>query len=121
MPVPRHVRYRCHLSARIAIANGIVKAHVLEMSESGAFIEETFGFNDFQVGDRGTLTLALPGGAPWATTFEIARLGTTRREIKNPTVEDVTVSARGFGVEFINLLDEDLERLRDFLELFEQR
>lgn len=118
---PRHVRYRCELYASIDAAAAQTRARVLEMSESGAFIEEAQGFDDCQVGDEATMTLALPGGEPWSGRFRISRLGTTRREVRDPRVEHVTVSARGYGVEFVAVDDDELERLRDFLELLELR
>jgi hypothetical protein len=98
-----------------------VKVRVLELSESGAFVEEAPGFDEQQVGDAGALTLALPGGAPWTGRFSIVRLGTTRRELKAAGVEHLTVTARGYGLEFSHDDDDELERLRDFLELLELR
>jgi hypothetical protein len=118
---PRPVRYRCELFASIEADELQSRARVLEMSESGAFIEEAEGFDDRQVGDEATMTLALPGGEPWSGRFRISRLGTGRRELKDPRVEHVTVSARGYGVEFVEVDDDELERLRDFLELLELR
>lgn len=118
---PRPVRYRCELFANIAEAEVESRARVLEMSESGAFIEEAEGFDDRQVGDQAVLTLALPGGDPWSGRFRISRLGTSRRELKDPRVEHVTIAVRGYGVEFLELHDDELERLRDFLELLELR
>lgn len=99
----------------------LVKTRVLELSETGGFLEEGPGLMDPQVGDEGTMTLALPGGEPWIGHFRICRLGASRREVRVPRVDHVTVSAQGYGIEFVDLADDDLERLRDFLELLEER
>lgn len=98
-----------------------LKARVLEMSENGAFLEEGDGFDDRQVGDEGVMTLALPGGEPWSGRFRVVRLGTSRRELRSARIEHVTVTAPGYGVEFYGVDDDELERLRDFLELLELR
>lgn len=119
--LPRPVRYRCELFASIEAGEALARARVLEMSETGAFIEEADGFEDQQVGDEGVMTLALPGGEPWIGKIRVSRLGTSRRELRDPRVEHVTISARGYGVEFIEVDDDELERLRDFLELLELR
>lgn len=102
-------------------ASDALKARVLEMSENGAFLEEGEGLEDQQVGDEGVMTLALPGGEPWSGHFRVVRLGTSRKEVKARRVEHVTVSAPGYGVEFVEVDDDELERLRDFLELLELR
>jgi len=120
-PQERHVRYRCELYARVQTDAVDVKARVLELSESGAFIEETAGFDDQQVADEGVITLALPGGAPWMGPFRVTRLGSTRRELREPRAQHVTVAALGYGVVFLQIDDDELERLRDFLELLELR
>jgi len=108
--------------ARIdAQEGGPVKARVLEVSETGAFLEQAPGFDEQQIGDEGTMTLALPGGEPWTGQFRVVRHGSSRRELRNPRVEHITIAAQGYGVEFISLEDDELERLRDFLELLELR
>lgn len=98
-----------------------MKARLLELSETGGFIEETPGLLEQQVGDEGSMTLGMPGGAPWVTRFRVCRLGVSRRDVRVPSVEHVTVSSPGYGVEFVELGDEALERLRDFLELLDER
>ncbi len=98
-----------------------MKARVLELSETGAFLEESAGLEDQQVGDEGSMTLALPGGEPWTGHFRVTRQGLSRRELRNPRVEHLTIAAQGYGIEFVSLADEELERLRDFLELLELR
>lgn len=118
---PRPVRYRCELHVRIDAAGTRVKARVLELSETGAFLEESAGLEDQQVGDEGSMTLALPGGEPWTGHFRVTRQGSSRRELRNPRVEHPTIAAQGYGIEFVSLADEELERLRDFLELLELR
>jgi hypothetical protein len=120
-PLPRPVRYRCELFGRVDGEAQAVKVRVLELSENGAFVEEAPGFEEQQVGDEGHLTLALPGGEPWTGRFRVVRLGTTRRELKAAGVEHLTVVARGYGLEFSHDDDDELERLRDFLELLDVR
>ncbi|MCU0701928.1 MAG: PilZ domain-containing protein [Myxococcaceae bacterium] len=119
--LPRPVRYRCELFARLEAQGAPVKVRVLELSETGAFVEEAPGFDEAQVDDVGHLTLALPGGEPWTGRFRVARLGTSRRELKASGVEHVTVAAQGYGLEFAHDDDDELERLRDFLELLDLR
>jgi hypothetical protein len=122
MTSPRAVRYRCELHARLDLdAQNQVKGRVLELSEVGAFVEDGPGLEDSQVGDGGLLTLALPGGDPWTGRFEITRWGNTRRDVRDDRVDHVTVTAPGFGLEFVEIDDDELERLRDFLELLELR
>lgn len=119
---PRPVRYRCELHGRVDTGEAeALKVRVLELSEAGAFLEEAPGFDDRQVDDEGQLTLALPGGAPWTGAFRVSRLGVSRRELRAPRIDHLTVSARGYGVEFLKVNDDELERLRDFLELLEER
>ncbi len=122
MTSPRAVRYRCELHANLDLdAQTRIKGRVLELSEIGAFVEDGPGLENSQVGDEGLLTLALPGGEPWTGRFVITRCGNSRRELRDDRVDHVTVTAPGFGVEFVEVDDEELERLRDFLELLELR
>ncbi len=119
---PRHVRYRCDLHAQLHLGGpGALPVRVLELSESGAFIEEAFGLEDVQVGDPGTLTLAMPTGDLLPTPVRVTRHGRSRRELRTADVDNVTVSVPGVGVEFFELPDEELERLRDYLELLDGR
>ncbi|MCA3011301.1 MAG: PilZ domain-containing protein [Myxococcaceae bacterium] len=116
---PRAVRFRCDLHGRLG--GGALKVRVLELSERGAFVEEPPETAELQVGDEGRLTLSLPGGAPWTCRFRVVHLGTARRELNVAGLQHVTVSVRGFGVEFDHDDEDELERLRDFLELLELR
>lgn len=118
---PRPVRYRCELYARVEALGGAAQARVLEVSEVGAFIEECEALGPLQVDDAGLMTLALPGGDPWAGRFQVRRLGTSRREVRDRRADHLTVVAHGYGVEFQGVDDDELERLRDFLELLELR
>jgi hypothetical protein len=119
--LPRPVRYRCELYGRVDREDEAVKVRVLELSENGAFVEEAPGFDSVQVGDQGALTLALPGGEPWTGPFRIVRFGSSRIEVRGTGVEHVTVAAHGVGIEFQHQNDDELERLRDFLELLDLR
>jgi len=118
----RPVRHRCELVARLDWESRTpLKVRVLDLSEAGAFIEETAGLEELQVGDALHLTIALPGGDHWKANAVVTRLGTSRRDLKHPTVAHVTVSAAGFGVEFSEMAEDALEQLRGFLELLDER
>ena len=94
---------------------------MLEISETGAFIEEVQGIDDVQTGDGGVIGIPLPGGEPWVAHIRFTRSGTGRVDVRTPRAEHVSVAVRGYGVEFDLLEGDDLERLRDFLELLDSR
>ncbi|MEW5740458.1 MAG: PilZ domain-containing protein [Myxococcota bacterium] len=119
---PRPVRYRCELFAQLETDQGVpAKARLLEISEGGAFVEEAAGLEDLQVGDGATLGLALPGGEPWMAHAKVSRHGTSRLDLRHGSVDHVTVLARGYALEFDEMPEDELERLRDFLELLDGR
>jgi hypothetical protein len=122
MTTPRPVRHRCELVAKLQLEGAAaLKVRVLELSEAGAFIEETNGTEDVQVGDEAALTIALPGGSNWESEAVVTRIGSSRRDVKHPSVAHVTLSAHGFGVEFTQMEDDNLEQLRGYLELLDER
>lgn len=123
MTTPRPVRYRCEIASQIQLDEGDVtcRARVLELSETGAFVEEVQALQETQCGDGGLIGIPLPGGEPWVAHVRFSRSGTGRVDFKTPRAEHVSVSVRGFGVEFDRLDDDELERLRDFLELLDSR
>jgi hypothetical protein len=122
MTTPRAVRYRCELFGRFDPAPAPEQAvRVLELSEHGAFLEEAPGLEALPIGHGGALRLALPGGDPLTLTTRVARYGVSRRELKHPSVENLTIAVCGLGLEFLEVPDEELERLRDFLELLDGR
>ena len=123
MTTPRPVRYRCEIASQIELDSGgdPARARVLEISETGAFIEEVKAINDVQTGDGGVIGIPLPGGEPWVAHIRFTRSGTGRVDVRTPRAEHVSVAVRGYGVEFDLLEGEDLERLRDFLELLDSR
>jgi hypothetical protein len=51
----------------------------------------------------------------------VTRFGSSRRDLRHASVDHVTVGARGYAVEFDELPEDELERLRDFLELLDER
>lgn len=121
-PEARPVRYRVELFGLLSAGDGEgVKVRVLDLSESGAFVERPELPEEPQEGDRVTLWLAFPGIGKWTTQGLVCRLGNSRLELKRPKAAHVTVVREGFGIEFIELGDEPLEQLRDFLELLDQR
>ncbi|MBS1150899.1 MAG: hypothetical protein H6Q89_2597 [Myxococcaceae bacterium] len=118
----RPVRYRVELFGLLtAGAAEAIKVRVLDLSETGAFLERPELADDLQEGDPVTLALSLPGIGMWTTGARVSRMGTSRLELKRPGAAHVTVTREGNGIEFVELGDEGLEQLRDFLELLDQR
>jgi hypothetical protein len=119
MPVDRPIRYRCDISAPLEFeAFEPVKVRILDLSETGAFVETDL---DLQHGDRGKLGMAFPGGDPWVAAVRVIRLGSSQRECRHPKVDNVTVLRAGAGLEFQDVPDDERERLRGFLELLDER
>lgn len=99
-----------------------VKVRVLDLSETGAFVERPKDeLDDLQEDDWVMLTLAFPGVGKWTARSLVTRHGNSRLELKRPKAVHVTVVRDGFALEFDVLPDEALEQLRDFLELLDQR
>ena len=123
MTTPRPVRYRCEIASQVELDGGgaPTRARVLEISETGAFIEEVQAIDDVQTGDGGVIGIPLPGGEPWVAHIRFTRTGTGRIDVRTPRAEHVSVAVRGYGVEFDLLEDDELERLRDFLDLLDSR
>jgi hypothetical protein len=122
MKIDRPVRYRCDLASQLHLDHGEpFSARLLEISESGAFLEEPDAALDLEGGERGVLGIPLPGGEPWVCEVVILRSGTSRRELRHPSVHHLTVLRRGYGLEFASLAEDELERLRGFLELLDSR
>lgn len=114
----RPLRYRCDLEAHLAWAQGVHTVRILDLSETGAFVETGL---DLQVGDAGVLTLALPGGDPWHADIQVVRLSTAQRELHHPRLHHLTVARPGAGVAFAHVPEDEVERLRGFLELLDER
>ena len=122
MTTPRPLRYRCELFGHFETQQHQgCDVRVLELSESSAFIEHSDATMEVNVGDEASLLIALPGGDPWSVRVKVMRFGRSRRDVKHARVDHVTVSALGFGLEFGDLPDEELERVRDYLELLDAR
>jgi hypothetical protein len=94
---------------------------VLELSESSAFIEDSEQTLEVNIGDTADLLLALPGGDPFQVKVTVMRFGRSRRDVEHERVDHVTVSALGFGLAFDELPEDELERVRDYLELLDSR
>ena len=114
----RPLRYRCDLSGRFELDGAHHRVQILDLSETGAFVETQL---DLQVGDRGVLALALPGGDPWYATVTVVRLAFAQREIRHPRLHHLTVRREGVGVVFDEIPEDEVERLRGFLELLDER
>lgn len=114
----RAIRYRCDIQGRLERAGARHPVRILQLSEGGAFIETDV---DLQFGERATLTIPLPGGDPWHAEVTVVRLGRSQRELRHPRVENFTVTRPGVGVTFDHVPDDEVERLRGFLELLDER
>jgi hypothetical protein len=121
LATPRAVRYRCDLPAMVLAEGVSAETSVFELSEQGAFVAEAEPIAELVGGDTLELGLVLPDGAPWTATARVNRHGTTRAELRPSEHDHVTVLKYGLGVEFENLSEDALERLRDFLELLDSR
>lgn len=121
-PEARPVRYRVELFGLLTVGEAEpVKVRVLDLSETGAFLERPNLTEEAQEGDLVSLSLSFPGIGKWAAPARVSRLGTSLLELKRPNAAHVTVMREGFAIEFLELDDEALEQLRDFLELLDQR
>ena len=97
MTTPRPVRYRCEIASQIELDSGgdPTRARVLEISETGAFIEEVKAINDVQTGDGGVIGIPLPGGEPWVAHIRFTSAGTGRIDVRTPRAEHMSVAVRG--------------------------
>ncbi len=117
--IGRPVRYRCELHARLTLEGEEPRMlRVLDLSEGGAFLASD---DELDFGATGLLTLALPGGDPFDVKVRVVRLGSSQLEVRHKRVELITVSRTGAGVVFEELPEEEIERLRGFLELLDER
>jgi hypothetical protein len=123
MTTPRPVRYRCEIPSQIELDSGgdAARARLLEISETGAFIEEVKAIDDVQPGEGGVIGVPMPGGDAWIAHVKFTRAGYARVDVRTPKAEHVSVSVRGYGLEFDQMEDDELERLRDFLDLLDSR
>src|SRR5687767_9097408 len=113
----RATRYRCDLQARLEFGAHALDVRILDLSETGAFIATE---EDIQVDDRGRLGIPLPGGGDpvWADVT-VVRLGKSQLEIRHPRVDNVTVTRLGVGLRFESVPEDEIERLRGFLEILD--
>lgn len=114
----RAIRYRCDIQGRLERGGTRHPVRILQLSEGGAFIETDV---DLQLEEKATLTIPLPGGDPWHAEVTVVRLGRSQRELRHPRVENFTVTRPGVGVTFDHVPDDEVERLRGFLELLDER
>lgn len=121
MTTRRPVRYRCELQSRILLPtlNAQYSARTLELSLTGAFVEEPSGFPQIQVGESGLLTLSLLGGAVWTVHFRLMRFGSTRLEKPVPVGRHLSVLCQGFAVEFVDIDARNQTQLSDSLRLLD--
>ncbi len=122
MTTARPLRYRCELYGHFETqSQGGCDVRVLELSESSAFIEHPDATMEVNVGDEAKLLIALPGGDPWEVKVTVMRFGRSRKDVRHARVNHLTVSALGFGLAFGTMPEDDLERVRDYLELLDSR
>lgn len=119
----RPVRYRCELQSQLELDSSgeLVQARVVEISETGGFVEEVPGLLDVQPGEGATIAVPLPGGEPWVARVTFLRNGLGRLELRNARVENLTLQVRGYGITFDKVGAADRERLLDFLDLLDSR
>lgn len=123
MTIDRPVRYRVDMTVEVE-QPGLsqkIAAKLLELSETGAFVGEGDGLDAWEPEGRARMALPIPGGAPWAATIRIVRHGRAMLDLKQRGLDHMSIGVPGWGVEFLELPDEELERLRDFLELLDTR
>ncbi len=121
-PEDRPVRYRVELFGLLRVgAARPIKVRLLDLSEGGAFIEQPRQGEEPQESDEVTLGLNFPDLGKWAAKARVCRLGSSRLELRREPAAHVTVIREGLGLEFVEIGDEALERLRSFLELLDQR
>ncbi len=117
--IGRPVRYRCELDGLLTFGSEAARpVRVLDLSEGGAFLACD---EDLDYGARGMLSLELPGGEPMRVQVRVIRLGASQLEVRHRKVELITVSRRGSAVVFENLPEDEVGRLRHYLELLDER
>ena len=93
----RPIRFRCDFEAQLDWSGGAHPVRVLDLSETGAFIETEL---QVQSGDRGVLRIALSEGESVALPVRITRLATAQREIRDRRAQVLTVARLGAAVAF---------------------
>ena len=117
--IKRPIRYRCDLTATLTVpGTSAVQVKLLDLSEKGAFIAT---LDDVPYDSRGRLELALPGGEPFWVPVRVVRLGASQLEVRHPRVDNLTVSRLGVGLRFESFPASEIDRLRGFLELLDER
>ncbi len=110
----RAIRYRCNLHATLTVPNRNPNfARVLDLSETGAFLETAA---DLQVGDEVAMQIKLPSDEPWQCVASVVRLGRGQREVQKSGADNLTITRLGAAFQFLTPAEEELERLRVFLE-----
>ncbi|MFZ5469639.1 MAG: PilZ domain-containing protein [Myxococcota bacterium] len=117
-PPERSIRRRCDVNARLEVDGRSHRVRVLDLSETGAFIETS---GDFDFGAVAKLHLPLPGGEEWTAEVELVRPGASQREVCHGRVEIITVLRRGVGVSFLHVPAAEHGRLTSFLTLLDER
>lgn len=119
MLTSRPIRCRCDLTCRLELpSGGVSPARVLDLSLAGAFIETDL---ELELGDTASLGIELPGVEPWRAGVRVVRLGSGQRELAHPRVERINVTRLGVAVAFEDVSRDQLERLRELLQLLDER
>ncbi len=123
MTVDRPVRYRVDMTVEVQVSEQQEKvpAKLLELSETGAFVGDGAGLDEWEPEGRARLALPIPGGGAWSAEIRIVRHGRAMLDLRQRGLDHMSIGVPGWGVEFLDLPDDELERLRDFLELLDTR
>jgi hypothetical protein len=109
----RAERVPVQLEGELFLDGQAYRAHVIDLSLTGAFIEGSH----LPVGLRFELHLPLPGGEPMVLRGRVARQGTCVKHIGSAGLDVLALRVAGVGLAFDDLEDLDALRLQDFLDL----
>ena len=109
---PRTLRTRLDLPATLGLAGfQPVAVQVIDLSQRGGFVETDL---TAPPGTAASLRLELPEG-PLSVEAVVARVGTALREAPHPDLDALVVRARGLGLRFVSLCDQERQRLERHL------
>ncbi len=120
---PSPVCYRCEIHSEVAFVAtaSLARLRIFALSELGAFMEARNEQCEVQTGDEAVLRMALPGGSTWTSEITIEGRGSNRVNLRAAPRQHLSLSVSGFHIRFRNVADEELERLRDFLDALDLR
>ncbi|MBI5549185.1 MAG: PilZ domain-containing protein [Deltaproteobacteria bacterium] len=114
--VQRAERFPVQMTVKVVAGSNAYRAELVSLSLSGAFIEA-----GFPIGTQLRLYLPLPGGEALSVSARVVREGWCQKLVDKPRIDNLAIRALGVGVAFEGLDEPDERRLRDFLELVNDR